>query len=90
MHPGETVSSWMMKGVLDFLLDPNSPESYLLREYFIFKIIPMLNPDGVIHGNYRCSLAGVDLNRRWKKPNKILHPEIYYTKKMINDFKTKS
>jgi len=28
----------------------------------------------------------VDLNRRWKNPDKILHPEIYYTKKMILDF----
>ena len=31
----------------------------------------MVNPDGVIHGNYRCSLAGCDLNRRWKKPKKV-------------------
>ncbi len=30
----------------------------------------MLNPDGVINGNYRCSLAGCDLNRRWKNPLK--------------------
>jgi len=22
-----------------------------------------MNPDGVIHGNYRCSLSGMDLNR---------------------------
>lgn len=34
-----------------------------LRDKFVFKIIPMLNPDGVIVGNYRCSLAAVDLNR---------------------------
>lgn len=47
----------------------NTKESHFLREKFIFKIIPMLNPDGVIHGNYRCSLAGCDLNRRWKNPN---------------------
>ncbi len=40
----------------------------------------MLNPDGVIYGNYRCSLLGVDLNRRWINPSKILHPTIYYTK----------
>lgn len=26
----------------------------------------MLNPDGVIVGNYRCNLAGVDLNRVWQ------------------------
>jgi hypothetical protein len=43
----------------------------------------MLNPDGVINGNYRCSLAGCDLNRRWKNPSKSLHPTIYHTKKLI-------
>jgi len=31
----------------------------------IVKLIPMINPDGVILGNSRSSLAGVDLNRRW-------------------------
>jgi murein tripeptide amidase MpaA len=34
----------------------------------------MLNPDGVIHGNYRCSIKGIDLNRSWKKPDKIQTP----------------
>jgi len=43
----------------------------------------MLNPDGVIHGNYRCSLFGCDLNSEWAKPNKLDHPTIYYTKKLI-------
>lgn len=43
----------------------------------------MLNPDGVINGNYRCSLAGCDLNRRWKYPSQVLHPTVYHTKKLI-------
>ena len=68
VHPGETVGSWMMRGVLKFITDPTNHEAKLLRENFIFKIIPMMNPDGVINGNYRCSLAGCDLNRRWKVP----------------------
>ena len=46
----------------------------------------MLNPDGVINGNYRCSLAGCDLNRRWKAPSKVLHPTIYHTKQLIFNF----
>lgn len=57
----------MMQGFIDFITG-NSPQAEELREQCVFKIIPMVNPDGVIHGNYRCSLVGCDLNRRWKKP----------------------
>jgi murein tripeptide amidase MpaA len=59
----------MMRGVINFLTDTENIEAKLLREKFIFKLIPMLNPDGVINGNYRTSLAGCDLNRRWKNPH---------------------
>jgi murein tripeptide amidase MpaA len=31
----------------------DSKASTILREIFIFQIIPMLNPDGVEHGNFR-------------------------------------
>ena len=85
VHPGETVGSWMMRGVLLYLTDPENKEAKMLREKYIFKIIPMLNPDGVINGNYRCSLAGCDLNRRWKAPHKQLHPTIFFTKKLITE-----
>lgn len=54
-----------------------------MRETFIFKIIPMLNPDGVANGNYRCNFVGADLNRRWLNPSKLLHPEIYFAKKLL-------
>jgi murein tripeptide amidase MpaA len=46
----------------------------------------MVNPDGVVLGNYRCGLAGNDLNRRWSKPNKQLHPSVYFIKKYIKAF----
>ncbi|KAL4445456.1 hypothetical protein ABPG74_004530 [Tetrahymena malaccensis] len=82
VHPGETVSSFMVKGLIDYILE-DTPESKYLRNNFIFKIIPMLNPDGVIHGNYRCSLSGRDLNRQWKKPSKGIYAEIHSLKKLI-------
>jgi murein tripeptide amidase MpaA len=85
VHPGETVGSWMMRGLIFFLTDPDDPEAKMLRENFVFKIIPMLNPDGVVNGNYRCSLAGCDLNRRWKSPSEILHPTIFHVKKLVKE-----
>ncbi|KAM4618110.1 cytosolic carboxypeptidase 2 [Discoglossus pictus] len=82
VHPGETNGSWMMKGFLDFLLG-DSPDAQLLRDTFIFKVVPMLNPDGVIVGNYRCSLSGRDLNRNYRSMLKDSFPCIWHTRAMI-------
>ena len=57
VHPGETNSSFIMNGVVEFLISDDEKAEFL-RNTFVFKIIPMLNPDGVIVGNYRCSLIG--------------------------------
>ncbi|KAF5294808.1 hypothetical protein FQA39_LY00292 [Lamprigera yunnana] len=83
VHPGETNSSWIIEGVIKFLLSNECEEAVKIRENFIFKIIPMLNPEGVIYGNTRNGLNGIDLNRCWLKPNELKCPEIYYSKKLI-------
>ncbi|KAM9586309.1 cytosolic carboxypeptidase 4 isoform 3-T3 [Trichechus inunguis] len=82
VHPGESNASWVMKGALEFLVS-SDPVARLLRENFIFKIIPMLNPDGVINGNHRCSLRGEDLNRQWLLPSAHLQPTIYHAKGLL-------
>ncbi|XP_055899492.1 cytosolic carboxypeptidase 2-like isoform X28 [Biomphalaria glabrata] len=82
VHPGESNSSWMLKGFLDFVTS-SSPDAKLLRDSFIFKVVPMLNPDGVIVGNYRCSLTGRDLNRNYKTALKDAYPSVFHTKQMI-------
>ncbi|KAK2949852.1 putative Cytosolic carboxypeptidase Nna1 [Blattamonas nauphoetae] len=82
VHPGETPASFIMKGILDFLTG-SSIEAHLLRENFVFKVIPMLNPDGVILGNHRTNTAGYDLNRQWANPFRRISPTISATKQMI-------
>eukprot|EP00730_Choanoeca_flexa_P002349 TRINITY_DN11017_c0_g1_i2.p1 TRINITY_DN11017_c0_g1~~TRINITY_DN11017_c0_g1_i2.p1 ORF type:complete len:1094 (+),score=218.82 TRINITY_DN11017_c0_g1_i2:60-3341(+) len=82
VHPGETNSSWMMKGAVEFLLSSHS-DAQELRKLFVFKVIPMLNPDGVIHGNTRCSLAGQDLNRQWIQPDCVRHAPVYHLKLLL-------
>ena len=54
-----------------------------LRSQYVFKLVPMLNPDGVVVGNYRTSLAGVDLNRVYKSPDRELFPTIFHTKALL-------
>nr|XP_039257203.1 cytosolic carboxypeptidase 1-like [Styela clava] len=92
VHPGESNSSWTMRGTLKLLLSSkNSTDinpkmlgvAQQLRRSFIFKIVPMLNPDGVINGHHRCSLTGEDLNRQWTDPDPVLFPTIYHTKGLL-------
>ena len=86
VHPSESPASYIMQGLVNFLIG-NSFEAKALRKHFVFKIIPMMNPDGVKYGNSRCSLLGVDLNRRWIEANEIFHPEVFYAKEMIKNTK---
>ncbi|XP_037087908.1 cytosolic carboxypeptidase 2-like [Pollicipes pollicipes] len=82
VHPGETQASWMMRGVLNFLTS-QSRTAELLRQRFVFKIVPMLNPDGVIVGNSRCSLAGRDVNRQFKHTHRHLYPAVWHLKLLV-------
>ena len=57
-----------------------------LRDKFIFKIVPMLNPDGVIVGNTRCSLAGRDLNRQYRVVSRECFPPVWHVKMLIRKY----
>ena len=58
VHPGESNSSYIIEGVIEYLLSWNDEGAKQLRNKYVFKVVPMLNPDGVVIGNYRCSLSG--------------------------------
>jgi cytosolic carboxypeptidase protein 2/3 len=62
--------SYLVEFIIDYLIG-NSLEARILRENFVFYVIPMLNPDGVINGFYRADISGLDLNRQYLNPNKV-------------------
>ena len=72
----------MIEGFIGWLCG-KSREAILLRKYIVFKIVPMLNPDGVALGNYRTGLSGRDFNREYKNPDKAVFPEVYSFKKLV-------
>jgi len=69
VHPGEVSSSYGLQGILEFLISYNNLQAWILRKLFIFKIVPMVNPDGVFEGNYRMDPLGNNLNRFYNEPS---------------------
>jgi hypothetical protein len=77
VHPGETPASHVLDGLLAFLVRTDDPRAAALRERFVFKLIPMLNPDGVFRGHYRTDTRGVNLNRVYLEASAAEHPSIH-------------
>lgn len=61
----------MIKGLVEWLSE-DAKEAVFLRKFVMFKIVPMLNPDGVALGNYPRGLSRRNFNRQLKNPDKIV------------------
>ncbi|KAG8225707.1 hypothetical protein J437_LFUL001741 [Ladona fulva] len=77
VHPAETSSSFVLDGIITSLINKNDPGAAQLRKKFLFKLIPVLNPDGVVKGHYRTDSRGINLNRVYQNPSLELYPTIY-------------
>lgn len=81
-HPGEPGSSYMIEGFLRWAVS-DDPDAVDLRSRAEIHAIPFLNPDGVLAGNQRVNLAGLDQNRQWDRANLTDSPSIYWTQQAI-------
>ncbi len=75
VHPGESNSSYAVEGFIRELLALGQLDtSRDTLQKVTFLIIPMLNPDGVVLGNFRTGAAGTDLNREFAEDSN--YPEV--------------
>lgn len=63
-HPPETTGSQALMGFVDALADDSS-RARRFRDQMLIIVVPLLNPDGVVEGNWRGNINGQDLNRDW-------------------------
>lgn len=61
---------------MNFLLNMRDQRSHLLRETFTIIVMPMLNPDGVVMGNFRYDDLNQNLNRYYLEPSPACQPSI--------------
>lgn len=83
VHPGETPGSHVLNGFLDILADCRNDQGRLLRKNFVFKVIMILNPDGVSRGYYRLDTMACNLNRMYLTPSKLDNPTIWAARKVV-------
>jgi hypothetical protein len=74
-HPAEAGGSWMAEGMLDWILSEQPAARELLRSAVVY-LVPFMNPDGVLLGNYRVNRVGVNLNRVWNDADPSYAPSV--------------
>ncbi len=62
-HGYEMAGGPICEGIVRTLLDEGIRHGML--EHFIFKLVPIMNPDAMAHGGFRYNMHDVDLNRNW-------------------------
>ncbi len=63
-HPPEVTGAFALARYVETLLGGSDLAKQFRNAYDII-IIPNMNPDGVVHGNWRHNMNGIDLNRDW-------------------------
>lgn len=84
-HPGESMAEWFVQGFLGRMIDDTDPVARRILEKAVVYVIPNMNIDGSIAGNLRANAAGMNLNREWAEPSVEKSPEVYYTRKIMDE-----
>jgi hypothetical protein len=81
-HPGEDAGSFLLEGLVNYLISDDEAAK-TAREKFVYKVIIMMNPDGVFNGTTRYNMEMEDLNIIWLNEEKM-QPEVQGVKDWVD------
>jgi len=82
-HPAETESRYVLQYLVESIL--KQPD---LLDRFTFKIVPMVNVDGVVSGRSYTNIRDINLNMAWHEAEEeTAQPEISSLYRQIKDFR---
>lgn len=89
-HAGEYVGGFFVEGMVKYLLSDDARAAEA-RKKTIYKIVPMMNPDGIYNGMTRLNGNLEDLNQEWDDDytdtaHAPTEPEVAAVKKWIRDW----
>ena len=90
-HAYEMAAGPVIEGIVSRLMDGSASSRELLKNY-VYNIIPLINPDGVMKGGYRYNMHDIDLNRNWDSVKRddwdreMSEPEVACVKAAISEW----
>ena len=79
-HPPELTGAFAMLPFLESVFSDTALATRFRSRFHIIAV-PLMNPDGVINGNWRHNMNGVDLNRDW---GPFTQPETQAVKRLVD------
>lgn len=81
-HAFESLSNYVVEGMVGYLLSGEESAENLLKKY-VFMLVPMVDIDNVVAGQSGRMCFPRDFNRDWQSP---IHPEIVTLQKWIKKY----
>lgn len=86
--PSDSTASFCLKGFIESYLQDNSCLGSFMRQKLVLVVVPLLNPDGVLLGNFSNGVAGHPLEEYLDEECKEIFPEIHYLKRYLSKLKS--
>lgn len=87
-RPSDAASNLCLKGFIESFVEETTLLATFMRQNLMLVVVPLLNPDGVMLGNFQSGVSGHDMLDYLNEESKELFPELHYLKRYLAKLKS--